>query len=187
MNVVPMQSAAPGIGRSALRASPSRTLRDAADGCVADRHAVLQLLDTALTTKLVWVLRHMRHYFIARRLHGKAIAHEFFVHAAEQQGHADRLADRIVQLGGEPDFVAAGLTAHGRDEDRIGNELSSMIEADFVAARSVVGSFLEMLQFIGDCDPITRQLLEDILASDQRHAAEFVQRAQALCATPTCA
>lgn len=187
MNVIPPQSAVPGIGRSALRASPSRTLRDAADGCVADRHAVLQLLDTALTTKLAWVLHHLRQYVIARRQHGKAIAHEFFAHAAEQLGYADRLADRIVQLGGEPDCAAAGITAPGRDEETIGNDLSSMIEADFVAARTVVGSFLEMLQFLGDCDPITRQLLADILASDQRHAAEFVQRAQALCATPTCA
>ncbi len=143
------------------------------EGYAADRHAVLQLLDTALATELVCVLRYKRHYFMAKGRGADDIAQEFFEHAAEEQGHADRLADRIVQLGGEPDFAPEGLAGRSHAEYRPGTDLDSMIEEDLIAERIAIESYREMVQFLGSGDPTTRRLIEEILATEETHAAEF--------------
>jgi bacterioferritin len=163
------------IDLMALRERARRNMGDGAvtEGYAADRHAVLQLLDAALATELVCVLRYKRHYFMAKGQGAEDIAQEFFEHAAEEQGHADAIAERIVQLGGEPDFAPQGLAARSHAEYRPGTDVGSMIEADLVAERIAIESYREMVQFLGNFDPTTRRLVEAILATEETHAAEF--------------
>ena len=174
------------IDLAALRERARRNLGDGAvtEGYAADRHAVLQLLDAALATELVCVLRYKRHYFMAKGLGAEDVAQEFFEHAAEEQGHADRLADRIVQLGGEPDFAPDGLAGRSHAEYRPGTDLCSMIEEDLVAERIAIESYREMVQFLGNCDPTTRRLVEEILATEETHAAEFAGLLRDRCRSP---
>lgn len=137
------------------------------------RHDILRLLDASLATELVCVLRYRRHHFTAAGLASPKIADEFLVHANEEAGHADRIARRIVQLGGEPDFSPDTLSRRshaGYDESR---ELKAMIQANLVAERVAIESYSQMITLIGDKDPTTRRLLEDILADEQQHAEEL--------------
>jgi bacterioferritin len=137
------------------------------------RHDILRLLDASLATELVCVLRYRRHHFTAAGLASPKIADEFLVHANEEAGHADRIARRIVQLGGEPDFSPDTLARRSHaayDESR---ELKAMIQANLVAERVAIESYSQMVTLIGDKDPTTRRLLEDILADEQQHAEEL--------------
>jgi len=139
----------------------------------ADRDTVLKLLNEALATELVCVLRYRRHHFMAKGIHAEPIAAEFKIHADEEQAHADQIAARIVQLGGEPDFSPDGLAARSHSEYVEGRSLKDMIRENLVAERVAIESYLEMIQYLGDRDPTTRRMLEGILAVEEEHADEL--------------
>jgi bacterioferritin len=142
-------------------------------GYAADAQTVIKLLNDALATELVCVLRYRRHYFMANGIESKSIADEFLMHANEEQGHADQLARRIVQLGGEPDFSPDSLSSRSHAEYVEGNTLVEMITEDLVAERIAIDSYREMTQYLGDHDPTTRNMLESILAVEEEHAYEL--------------
>lgn len=137
------------------------------------RDDVVQLLNDALATELTCVLRYRRHHFTAQGLASAKIAEEFMVHANEELGHADRLAERIVQLGGEPDFNPQGLLERSHADYDTSAELDDMIRANLVAERVAVEGYRQMIHLIGDKDSTTRRLLEDILADEEEHADEL--------------
>jgi bacterioferritin len=139
----------------------------------ANREKVLQLLNEALATELVCVLRYRHDYFMAKGFASKAAADEFIEHANEELEHADRIAERIVQLGGEPDFDPTKLSGRSHSEYRIGRTLQEAIRENLVAERIAIDSYREMIQFIGDSDPTTRRILEDILATEEEHADDL--------------
>jgi len=147
-------------------------------GYGADRQTVLKQLNAALATELVCVLRYRRHHFMAKGIHSQAVAAEFLVHSNEEQGHADLLASRIVQLGGEPDFSPQGLAGRSHAEYVAGATLTDMIREDLVAERIAIDSYRGFIQFLGDKDPTTRRLLESILAVEEGHADELADLLQ---------
>jgi len=142
-------------------------------GYSADRARVLELLDQALATEIVCMLRYRRHHFMARGIHAKGIAEEFLVHAAEELAHADLLAGRIVQLGGEPDFSPSSLKARSHAEYVASSSLREMIEENLVAERIAIDSYREFIRYLGAADPTTRRMLEAILAAEEEHASEL--------------
>jgi bacterioferritin len=144
------------------------------DSYEADRETVLRLLNDALATEIVCVLRYRRHFYMAEGLHAEAVKAEFLEHATEEQGHADRLAERIVQLNGEPDLNPETLTARSHAEYVEGENLVDMIREDLVAERIAIDSYREMIGYIQEKDSTTRRLLEDILASEEEHAEDLV-------------
>jgi len=139
----------------------------------ADRQTVLKLLNEALATELVCVLRYKRHYFMARGLNAEPVAAEFAEHAADEQGHADRIAERIVQLGGEPNFSPEGLTQRSHSEYVAADSLKGMIKENLVAERIAIDSYRQMIEYIGDKDSTTRRILEEILAVEEEHADDM--------------
>ena len=142
-------------------------------GYSADRFEVLQQLNQALATEIVCVLRYRRHHFMARGIHSKGVADEFLAHSNEEQGHADELAARIVQLGGEPDFAPDSLTERSHAEYVAGSTLADMIKEDLVAERIAIDSYRELIVYLGDQDPTTSQMLKGILAVEEQHADEL--------------
>ena len=142
-------------------------------GYNADRKTVLKLLNESLATEIVCVLRYRRHHFMAKGIHSKSVADEFLAHSNEEQGHADQLAGRIVQLGGEPDFSPAGLVARSHAEYIEGDTLFDMIKENIVAERIAIDSYRDFIEYLGDKDPTTRRLLESILAVEEEHADEL--------------
>ena len=142
-------------------------------GYHADREKVIALLNDALATELVCVLRYKQHYFLARGIQAEPVAQEFAEHAAEEQGHADRIAQRITQLGGDPDFNPSGLAARSASEYVEGGTLVRMIEDNLVAERIAIDTYHEAIRFVGEKDPTTRRMLEDILAVEEEHANEL--------------
>lgn len=142
-------------------------------GYRADRETVLKLLNDVLATEIVCVLRYRRHHFMARGIHAKGIADEFLIHANEEQGHADIIAERIVQLGGEPDFSPAGLMSRSHSEYVEGETLVDMIKENLVAERIAIDSYRDIIAYIGHNDPTTRRTLEAILAVEENHADEL--------------
>ena len=143
-------------------------------GYTADRETVLRLLNEALATELVCTLRYKRHYYMASGINAEAAQAEFLEHANEEQQHADRIAARIVQLGGEPNFSPEGLTSRSHAEYVEGSSLRQMIEEDLVAERIAIESYKEMALYIGENDPTTRRMLEEILAVEEEHAEDLV-------------
>ena len=137
------------------------------------RDDVVKLLNGALATELVCVLRYRRHHYTADGLASPAIAEEFLVHANEELGHADRIARRIVQLGGEPDFNPEGLLGRGHADYDTSKDLKAMIRANLVAERIAVESYRQMIGMLADKDSTTRRMLEDILADEEKHADEL--------------
>jgi bacterioferritin len=131
------------------------------------------LLNAALATELVCILRYRRHHFMARGLASKSIADEFLVHSNEEQQHADRIAERIVQLGGEPDFAPDGLSKRSHAEYVAGSTLVDMIKEDLVAERIAIDSYREMIQYLDHDDPTSSRMLKDILAVEEEHAEEL--------------
>lgn len=142
-------------------------------GYAADRDKVLELLNEALATEIVCMLRYRRHYFMARGIHARGVAAEFLAHAGEELGHADRLAARIVQLGGEPDFAPERLAKRSHAEYVAGKTLLDMITEDLVAERIAIDSYRELIQYLGHDDPTTSQLVKEILAVEEEHADEL--------------
>ena len=147
-------------------------------GYSADRKTVLKLLNDALATEIVCVLRYRRHHFMARGIHSQAVADEFLEHSNEEQGHADQIAERIVQLGGEPNFSPEGLVTRSHAEYVEGSTLSEMIKEDLVAERIAIDSYRDFIQYLGDQDPTTRRLLEGILAVEEEHADDLADLLQ---------
>ena len=140
----------------------------------ADRDRVIAVLNEVLATELVCVLRYKRHYFMADGLESAPVAQEFLQHANEEQGHADRVAQRIVQLQGAPDFNPATLVARSHAEYAEGSDLVDMIKEDLVAERVAIASYQEIIRWVDDADPTTRRLMEDILVVEEEHADELV-------------
>ncbi len=142
-------------------------------GYQADRATVLKLLNDALATEIVCTLRYRRHYFMAKGIHSKSIADEFLQHSNEEQGHADQIAERIVQLGGEPNFSPDGLLSRSHAEYVEGTSLIDMIKEDLVAERVAIDSYREIVQFLGEKDPTSRRVMESILAVEEEHADDM--------------
>jgi len=134
----------------------------------------VDVLNQALATELVCVLRYKRHFYMARGIAKDAVANEFLAHANEEQQHADMIADRITQLGGEPNFNPEGLSTRAHSEYVEGDDLIDMIKENLVAERIAIESYREMIRFFGENDPTTRRMLEQILAVEEEHANDMV-------------
>ncbi len=146
----------------------------------ADRETVLRLLNEALATEMVCAMRYKRHYYTAKGLASPGIADEFLEHAHEEEEHADRFAERISQLGGDPDFSPHGLADRSHAEYVEGSSLVEMIREDLVAERVAIESYTEVIQYLGDKDPTTRRLFEDVLAVEEEHADELLSMIERL-------
>jgi bacterioferritin len=144
------------------------------EGYTADRETVVKLLNEALATEIVCVLRYKRHYFMASGINAESVASEFLQHANEEQGHADSIAHRIVQLKGEPNFNPEGLLSRSHAEYVEGTSLTDMIKEDLVAERIAIDSYREMINYFGTDDPTSRRLMEEILAVEEEHADDLV-------------
>jgi len=161
-----------------------KTLRDRArqhiengavtEGYSADRETVVKLLNEALATEIVCTLRYRRHYFMATGINAESVAAEFLQHANEEQGHADQIAQRIVQLKGEPNFDPEGLLTRSHAEYVEGTSLVDMIKEDLVAERIAIDSYREMIIYFGNDDPTSRRMMEGILAVEEEHADDLV-------------
>jgi len=163
-----------------LRNDARRHIEEGAvtQGYSADRDKVLQMLNEALATELVCVLRYRHDYFVARGLRAKVAAEEFLEHAGQELEHADAIAERIVQLGGEPNFNPAGLIERSHSEYRLGTNLQEMIRENLVAERIAIDSYRQMVQYLGNDDPTTRRMLEGILATEEEHADDLADLLQ---------
>ena len=144
------------------------------DGYGADRERVIRVLNEALATELVCVLRYKRHYYMAEGINSGPVAAEFLQHATEEQGHADQIAARIVQLQGEPDFNPATLVERSHAEYAPGTDLVDMIKEDLVAERVAIASYEDIVRWLGDTDITTRRLMESILAVEEEHADDLL-------------
>ena len=142
-------------------------------GYRADRQKVIAVLNQALATEIVCVLRYKRHYFMATGIHANAVAAEFQEHANDEQGHADRIAERITQIGGEPDFNPEGLATRSHSEYKEGGSLVDMIREDLIAERIAIESYGEIVRYLGDGDVTSRRLMEEILAVEEEHADDL--------------
>ena len=143
------------------------------EGYRLDRETAVRVLNEALATEIVCVLRYRRHYFMASGIHAKAVAEEFLAHANEEQGHADEIAHRITQLDGEPNLNPEGLLTRSHSEYVEGDSLLDMIREDLVAERVAIESYTEMIRYFGSDDPTTRRMLEGILAMEEEHAEDM--------------
>lgn len=143
------------------------------DSYELDSNVVCTILNQALATEIVCVLRYKRHYFMATGLNKDAVAAEFLEHANDEQGHADRIAERITQLGGAPDFNPEGLASRSHSEYREGTSLVDMIKEDLIAERVAIESYSEIVRFLGEKDPTSRRLMEDLLAVEEEHANDM--------------
>lgn len=143
------------------------------EGYRADRKVVLRLLNETLATELVCVLRYKRHYYMASGIHAQTAATEFLEHATAEQIHADRVAERIIQLGGAPDWNPDTLTARSHAEYVEGATLMDMLREDLVAERIAIESYTQFIRYLGDSDPTTRRLMEEILANEEEHADDL--------------
>ena len=158
-----------------LRKRARQHIEDGAitSGYAADREAVIKMLNEALATEIVCVLRYKRHYFMAAGIHAAPVAAEFLAHANEEMLHADRIAERIIQLRGEPNFSPDGLAARSHAEYVEGATLREMIKEDLIAERIAIESYREMVEYLAEQDPTTRRMLVEILASEEEHADDL--------------
>jgi bacterioferritin len=152
------------------------------EGYKVDRETALKLLNEALATEIVCVLRYKRHYFAATGIHSEGVKAEFLEHANEEQQHADQIAERITQLGGEPNLNPEGMLSRSHSEYVEGDSLVEMIKEDLVAERIAIESYSEIIRFFGEGDPTSRRLMEEILAKEEEHAndmADLLRRVDA--------
>ena len=140
---------------------------------LADRQTVIRILNEVLATEIVCVLRYMRHYYMATGIHAQAIAGEFLEHAKEEQSHADLVAERITQLGGEPDLNPEGLATRSHSQYVAGKSLLDMVREDLVAERIAVESYNEIIRYLANDDPTTRVVMEQVLAKEEEHADDM--------------
>ncbi len=158
-----------------LRANARRKIEEGAvtTGYAANREQVVKLLNEALATEIVCMLRYKRHYFMATGVHAEGVAAEFLEHATQEQEHADQIAKRIVQLGGEPDFSPDTLTKRSHAEYVPGKDLIDMVKENLIAERIAIDSYREMIEVIGNDDTTTRRMLEWILSVEEEHADDL--------------
>ncbi|MEQ8259638.1 MAG: ferritin-like domain-containing protein [Alcanivorax sp.] len=149
-------------------------------GYSADRETVLKLLNEALATEIVCTLRYKRHYYMADGLNASIAADEFLEHAQQEQQHADWLAERIVQLGGAPNFSPEGLQSRSHAEYVEGETLKEMVKEDLIAERIAIDSYREIATYLGDKDPTTRRIMEEILAQEEEHADDMASILESL-------
>jgi bacterioferritin len=142
-------------------------------GYHADRDVVLRLLNEALATELICVLRYKRHHFMAKGIHAEGVAAEFLEHANEEQGHADQIAARIIQLQGKPNMNPEGLTSRSHSEYKEAGTLVEMIKENLIAERIAIDSYAEMARYFGENDPTSRRMIEGILANEEEHADDL--------------
>lgn len=155
-----------------------RAIRKIEEGAVTEKYGLdkehtIDVLNEALATEIVCVLRYMHHYFMATGVHGKGVADEFKEHADAEREHADQLAERIQQLGGKPDFNPASLVQRSVSQYIEGESLADMIREDLIAERIVIDVYTDMIRFFGDKDPVTRIMIEKILADEEEHASDL--------------
>jgi bacterioferritin len=155
-----------------------RAIRKIEDGAVTstyglDKEKVISILNEALATEIVCVLRYQHHYFMATGVHGKAAADEFKEHADEEREHADKIAERIQQLGGKPDFNPRTLMERSVSHYIEGETLADMIREDLIAERMVIDVYREMIKFFGDGDSTTRIMIEKIMRDEEEHASDL--------------
>src|ERR1017187_763081 len=143
------------------------------DSYKADKDLVCKVLNEALATEIVCVLRYKRHFFMATGIHANAVAAEFQEHAADEQEHADQIAERITQIGGEPNFNPEGLASRSHSQYVAGESLMDMIKEDLVAERIAIESYAEIIRFLGDRDITSRRLMEQILEKEEEHANDM--------------
>jgi bacterioferritin len=143
------------------------------DAYRGDRQTVIRVLNEALATELVCVLRYKRHYYMANGIHAQAVAQEFLEHAQEEQEHADRISERITQLDGAPDLNPDSLTRRSHSQYVEGESLVDMIREDLVAERIAIESYNEIVRYLGDNDPTSRRVMEEILAKEEEHADDL--------------
>lgn len=156
----------------------SRARRHISDGAItsgykADRKQVIKLLNEALATEIICVLRYKYHYYMASGIHSQSVAAEFLEHANEEQAHADRIAERITQLEGAPDLSPDGLSSRAHAEYIEGTDLVDMIKENLVAERIAIETYSEIIRYIGNDDSTTRRMLEEILAQEEEHAEDM--------------
>jgi bacterioferritin len=144
------------------------------DGYKADLETVIKVLNEALATEIVCVLRYKRHQYMAKGLSAQSVADEFAEHAAEEQTHADFIAQRIAELGGEPNFSPEGLAGRSHTEYIAGDTLTGMIKEDLVAERIAIESYSEIIRYLGENDPTSRRMMEEILAKEEEHAEDML-------------
>ena len=145
------------------------------EGYKADLKTVIRILNEALATEIVCVLRYKSHYFMAQGIHAQSVAAEFLEHANDEQGHADRIAQRITQLDGAPDFNPEGMLSRSHSEYQEGDTLVDMIKEDLVAERIAIDSYGEIVRYLGDDDVTSRRLMEEILAMEEQHADDLAK------------
>ena len=138
-----------------------------------DRETVVRILNQALATEIVCVLRYKRHHYMAKGIHSKAVAEEFLEHANEEQRHADQIAERITQLDGAPNFSPEGMLTRSHSEYVEGDTLLDMIREDLVAERIAIESYSEIIRYLADNDPTSRRMMEAILANEEEHAEDM--------------
>jgi bacterioferritin len=160
-----------------LRARARKQIEDGAitENYKLDRNRVVAILNAALATEIVCVLRYRYHYFVASGIHSAGVAEEFLTHSNEELQHVDMLAERINQLGGNPEMNPAFITKVSHSEYIEGESLAEMIREDLVAERIAIESYREMVSFFGEKDPTSRRLIEEILATEEEHADEFAK------------
>jgi len=169
---------APSTTISPIHAIRARARQHIDEGAVTDdyrgdRQTVLRLLNEALATEIVCTLRYKRHYYTAKGLTSLSIAQEFLAHAREEEMHADKFAERITQLGGEPDFSPDSLSKRSHAEYVEGKTIVEMIREDLVAERIAIESYKEIIDYLGTADPTTRRLFEEVLAVEEEHAEDL--------------
>jgi bacterioferritin len=155
-----------------------RAINKMEDGAVTqsykgDVNKTVEILNEALATEIVCVLRYMHHYFMATGVHAKSVAGEFKEHADAEREHADMLAERIQQLGGKPDFNPKGLLERSVSQYVEGETLADMIREDLIAERVVIEVYQEMIRYFGDNDPTTRVIIEQLLKDEEEHASDL--------------
>jgi bacterioferritin len=145
-----------------------------------DVETAIKLLNEALATEIVCTLRYRRHHYMATGIHSQAVADEFMEHAHEEQEHADRIAERIRQLGGAPNFNPEGLLTRSHAQYAEGNSLVDMIKEDLIAERIAIESYMELIRYFGDNDPTSRRLMEDVLEQEEEHADDMATLLESL-------
>lgn len=159
-----------------IRQRASRKIEEGAvtESYKGDVHRTVAILNEALATEIVCVLRYLHHYFMATGVHGRSVAAEFKEHADAEREHADRIGERIQQLGGKPDFNPKGLLERSASQYIEGETLADMIREDLIAERMVIEVYQEMIRYFRDNDPTTRHMLEEILEDEEEHASDLV-------------
>ena len=145
-----------------------------------DLQTAIKLMNEALATEIVCILRYRRHYFMASGIHSQSVADEFLEHANQEQEHADKIAERIRQLGGAPDFNPEGLLTRSHAQYAEGSSLLDMIKEDLIAERIAIESYMEMIRFFGENDPTSRRVMESVLAQEEEHADDMATLLESL-------